>query len=91
MTELDGEPKEDARKYYRHVEAVLDAVNELGIEINDYTGRRYVDGMDVSVVTFEATAGVTEEEVLETLRPEIRWLGQRLQQAEVVVASPGKI
>lgn len=83
-----GEPKDEMRRVYRHVEAILDALTESGIEIMDPCGQAYDTGLPVRVVSSEEREGLRREEIVETLKPAIRRQGKTLQQCEVVLGVP---
>ena len=85
-----GEPKEEMRRVYRHVEAILDALTEIGVEILDPCGQAYDTGLPVRVVSSEEREGLRREEIVETLRPAVRRHGKILQQCEIVLGVPIK-
>ena len=83
------EPKDDFRRIWRHVEAIKDALTDVGVEIIDWTGKRYDEGMSLKVVAEEERPGEREATIAETLLPTIRFRRQiQLQQGEVVVGRP---
>jgi signal recognition particle subunit SEC65 len=83
-----GEPKDEMRRVYRHVEAILDALTESGVEIMDPCGQAYDTGLPVRVVSSEEREGLRREEIVETLKPAVRRQGKTLQQCEVVLGVP---
>jgi hypothetical protein len=83
-----GEPREDVKRLYRHIEAILDALQQIDIEIIDFIGKAYDTGMALKVISFEQTAGLSKEEIKETLRPSVLWQGQLIQMGEVIVGTP---
>lgn len=89
---LDAEtkaPKDEYRRLWRHVEAIRDALTDVGVDVIDFTGKRYDEGMSLKVVSEEERPGTKEPEIIETLRPTIRFRKQiQLQQGEVVVSRP---
>jgi len=82
------EPLPEMKRLFRHSEAMLDALKESGIEINDYEGRSYDPGMALKVISFEPTSGIQEEEIIEAIKPTIIARGKLLQVGEVVVGRP---
>lgn len=84
------EPKEDSRLLYRDIEAVRKALEVLGIETVDETGKAYDSGMALKVVTFESTVGLEREQIIETIKPTVRWQGRLIQIGEVIVGTPEK-
>ncbi|MEA3401470.1 MAG: hypothetical protein U9R79_09555 [Armatimonadota bacterium] len=85
-----GGPREEVRGEYRALEAAWDALSEAGVDIRDYTGKRMpqTGSYTVSVLAFEPTPGVTHEVITETVKPSVYFDGERIQMAEVVVATP---
>lgn len=83
-----GEPKEELRRIYRHVEAILDALADAGVEIVDPCGQAYDTGMALKVVSAEEREGLRREEIIETLKPTVREHGRILQLGEVVIGIP---
>lgn len=80
-----GEPKEETRRIYRHVEAALDSFAQMGVTLNDWIGQPYDPGLPVKVLTFQPTEGVTRDTVVEAVRPTVVWKDRLLQLGEVVV------
>lgn len=83
-----GEPRDEMKRVYRHVEAILETFQEMGIEIKDHTNQAFDYGLQLKVVTTQPTAGITKERVLETVKPTIRWQNQIIQMGEVVIETP---
>lgn len=89
LDEDTKEPKDEYRRLWRHVEAVRDTLAEIGVDVIDWTGKRYDEGMSLKVVSEEERPGTKESEIIETLLPTIRFRKQvQLQQGEVVVSRP---
>jgi len=82
------EPKPEMKRIHRHIEAINDALREFGVETVDHTGQRYDTGSALKVITSEKRAGLNREEIIETLKPTVRFKGRLLQQGEVVVGEP---
>lgn len=83
------EPRDEYRRLWRHVEAIKDALTDIGVDIVDWTNKRYDEGMSLKVVSEEERPGTKESEIVETLLPTIRFRKQiQLQQGEVVVSRP---
>ena len=87
-----GEPKDDFRKIWRHVETIGDALTEIGVETIDWTGRPYDDGMSLKVIAWEKDASLKRATITETLLPTTRFKRgdgvYQIQQGEVVVSDP---
>jgi len=84
----NGEAKDEMRRVFRHIEAIFDALNEIGIEISDMQGRIYDPGMALKVISFEPSPGLSKEEIIETVQPTITWKGKLIQLGEVIVGTP---
>ena len=83
-----GEPKEETRKLYRFVEGLFRALGDSGIQVIDKTGKPYDSGMSEKVVSFEHTPGLAKEEIIDTVRPSIRWKERPLYHGEIIVGIP---
>jgi molecular chaperone GrpE (heat shock protein) len=83
-----GEVREEMKRVYRHVEGILESLQEIGIEIRDHTGDAFDYGLPLKVVTTQPTPGITKEKVIETIKPTVYWQKQIIQMGEVVVATP---
>jgi hypothetical protein len=83
-----GEARDEMKRVYRHIEAVLISLNSLGFEVHDLQGRPYDSGMPLKVVSFEPTPGLSREEITEMIKPTIMWRGQLMQIGEVIVGTP---
>lgn len=83
-----GEPKDEMRRVCRHVEAILDALSHIGVEVKDMKDRAYDTGMALKVITFEKTPGLTREKIVETIRPTVTFQGSLIQIGEVIVGTP---
>lgn len=83
-----GEIKEEMKRVYRHIEAIVESLKQIGVEIIDPVGRVYDSGMALKVVTFEPTPGLSTEEIKETIKPSVAWQGRLIQIGEVIVGTP---
>lgn len=83
-----GEPKEETRKLYRFVEGLFRALDDAGIQVIDKTGKPYDNGMSEKVISFEQTPGLAKEEIVNTVRPSIRWKERLLHHGEIIVGIP---
>ncbi len=91
MVDADtGEPKEEMKRVYRHIEAINESLKQIGIETVDPVGRSYDSGMALRVVSFEPTQGISNEEIKETIKPSVAWQGRLIQIGEVIVGTPQK-
>jgi hypothetical protein len=83
-----GEPNDEMRKLYRFVEGLFRALADAGIQVVDKTGKPYDNGMSEKVITFEQTPGLAKEEIIDTVRPAIRWKERLLYHGEIIVGIP---
>jgi hypothetical protein len=87
----NGEVKDEMKRVFRNIEAIFDALSEIGIDISDMQGRVYDPGMALKVISFEPSLGLSKEEIIETVQPTIAWKGKLIQLGEVIVGTPEKI
>jgi hypothetical protein len=85
-----GVPHEETKRTYRHVESTLDALTEMGVVIRDLLNEPYDPGLPVNVLTYQPTAGLVRDTVVEVVRPTILWRGDVVQIGEVVVGTPSE-
>ena len=83
-----GEAKDEFRRVYRYVEAIFDALTRYGVETKDHTKQKYDDGLGLKVITSESRPDLKHPEIIETLKPTVRYKGKSLQIGEVVVGTP---
>jgi hypothetical protein len=84
-----GQPRDEFRRLYRHVEALWDTLGGAGLKIVDHTDAPFDPGLSLKVISFEPQAGLARETVIETLRPTIFLRDRRIQIGEVIVGKPG--
>lgn len=85
-----GEPREDTRRIYRHIEGALDTFRQLGCTITEMINQPYDAGLPVKVLTFQPTPGLKRDTILEVVRPTIIWRDTLLQMGEIVVGIPAE-
>jgi len=83
-----GEVKDDMKRVYRHIEAIVESLKQLGVETIDQTERNYDSGMALKVISFEPTPGVSKETIKETIKPSVIWQGRLIQIGEIIVGTP---
>jgi hypothetical protein len=88
ISAVDGEPHEETRRVFRHIESMFDAFDRLGLRAKDHTGDAFDYGMPLNVVTTQPTPGLAKERVIETIKPTIYWNQTIIQTADVVIATP---
>jgi len=83
-----GEPREEMRRVYRHIESIFDAFHQMGLQVKDHTGEQFDYGLPLTVITTQPTPGLARERVIETIKPTIYWKETIIQTGEVVIATP---
>jgi hypothetical protein len=82
------EPLAEMRRPYRHLDRAWDALATQQVEVHDLTGRRFDSGMALKVIAFQPTPDVTEETIMETIKPTVYFRNRQVQMGEVIVATP---
>jgi hypothetical protein len=72
----------------RYLSAAADRLTGAGIETLGHDGLRFDVGMELRVLAYQEAPDVTEETVIETIRPSVRRAGRVIQEGEVIVAVP---
>jgi hypothetical protein len=85
-----GEPKEETRRIYRHIEGALETFGQLGLTITEMVNQPYDAGLPVKVLTFQPTPGLKRDTIVEVIRPTIIWQDTLLQMGEIVVGIPAE-
>jgi hypothetical protein len=80
--------KEDVRKIARYLESMFEGIKNMGFEVKDRTDEPFSYGMTENVIASQVQEGITQEIIIETLKPTIYWKNQIAQQGEVVIATP---
>lgn len=83
-----GEPREETRRIYRHIEGAMDTFRQMGLRINDWLNQPYDAGLPVKVISFQPTPDLVRDTVIEAVRPAVFWQDRLLQVGEVVVGIP---
>lgn len=85
-----GEPLPEMRRAYRHLEALMDTLAQMGVRIHGHTNEQ-VPACGIyalKAVAYEPTPGLVCERVIETIKPTIYFGSQVIQVGEVVVGTP---
>jgi hypothetical protein len=85
---ITGEPREESRRPYRHVEAAFETFQDLGVRLSDWRDQPYDAGLPVKVLSFQPTPGLQFDTVIEVVRPAVFWHDRLLQVGEVIVGTP---
>jgi hypothetical protein len=88
LSKMDTSGNADLGRIERHLDAMLESLQALGLEIKDHTGEPFDYGQSLKVAASQPKAGITREFVSETIRPSIYLRGRLLQQGEVVIDVP---
>lgn len=84
----EGELPEELRRLSRDLKSVWDALRQENIEIVDHTGETFDSHMALRVIAFQPTAGLSCEQVIETIKPTIYRKDKLVQMGEVIVGVP---
>lgn len=82
------EVKEEHRPLARHVTAILDTLERVGLTLRDRETEAYDYGLPEKVVAAERSAAVSRETVLETIRPTLFFRNQIVKAGEIIIALP---
>ena len=83
-----GEVPEEIRRISRDLESAWDALSQEGIEIKDYSGEKYDGGMALHVIAFQPMAKLSQEQIIETIKPTIYHKDKLVRMGEVIVGVP---
>lgn len=83
-----GEPREETRRLYRHIEGAIDTFAAMGVRLSDWLGQPYDAGLPVKVISFQPTPDLVRDTVIEAVRPAVFWQDRLLQVGEVIVGIP---
>jgi hypothetical protein len=73
----------------RQVQRILDTLSEAGIRVDDHLGVAFHPGLAMDVVSYQPTAGLDREVVIDVERPSVYRGADTLQRARVIVGVPG--
>ncbi len=88
MLDEKGEPREETKRSYRHVDAVLRRLQDMEIRIVSHDHEIFDYGMPLKVIATQPTPGLARDTIIETLRPTVYWRQEMLQMGEVIVGTP---
>ena len=84
-----GKLTKELQRVSRDVESTRDALTQRGIEIKDHTGQDYITGMALRVIASQPVPGLTQQQIIETLKPTIYHRDKIIQMGDVIVGIPG--
>jgi|ERR1019366_5655812 hypothetical protein len=82
------ETKEVFKPLARHVDTIYEALTELGVSIQDHTGKAFGSGQSLDVLAIQPTEGILAETVIETIRPTIYRGDRQILKGQVIVGAP---
>jgi hypothetical protein len=83
-----GDARDEIKRVLRHVDAIFQNFQDMGLEVKDHTGSRFDYGLPLKVVATQPTEGMGTETIIETIKPTVYWNNQIIQMGEVVIATP---
>jgi hypothetical protein len=85
---LAGGETDSVRSLTRYIESACDTLGGHQVEVKDDVGQRYITGMAAKVLAFQPSEDVSEDTIVETIRPAVFYKGVLTQRAEIIVATP---
>lgn len=82
---LGSAPADVARRSLRHLEAAIETLRQLEVTSKDWLNEPYDPGLPLKVISFQPTAGLVRDTVIEVVRPAVFWRDRLVQSGEVVV------
>lgn len=87
-TKAEQDAEKSARLGRRHLERAVERLSSTGVTVHDFDGQPYDEGMQLQVLAFQHTPGLSESIVLETVTPAVIRDHRVIQEAEVIVGVP---
>ena len=81
-------PLDEMRRAFRHLQSAWDVLADAGVEIQDHTGAAFDIGQSLHVIAYQPTPGLSDEQVIETIKPSVYYGGRMVQMGEVIVGTP---
>lgn len=85
-----GEVRGEMKRVHGDIERIDRCLAELGVVVEDHTGKPFDYGLPWKVVATKPLPGLCKEIVTETLRPTIKWNEMIIQNAEVEIGTPAE-
>ena len=82
------EPLPELRHAFRHLQSTWQTLAAAGVTIQDHDGTPFESGLALEVLTFQPTAGLRAEQVVETVRPSVYVRTRTIQLGQVIVGTP---
>ncbi|NJP97224.1 hypothetical protein HCN51_48710 [Nonomuraea sp. FMUSA5-5] len=77
-----------SRQAGRYLRTTRQALAEAGLVVQDHDGEAFHSGRSIEVLLFQDDPSLTEETVLETVRPSIYLRDRHIQMGQVIVGCP---
>ena len=92
MTNENGEPHEESRRHFRHVQAALDDLTNSQIEVIDFDHQSIPENgvLSIRILAYQPTSEISSEQIIETVKPAIYYRGETIKYGEVIVGIPEK-
>jgi len=66
----------------------MESLESIGIRIEDLTGKPFVPGMALNVVSSQPNSSVSADRIAETLKPTVYFRDQFIQAGDVIIEGP---
>ncbi|WP_405057199.1 hypothetical protein OG474_31260 [Kribbella sp. NBC_01505] len=76
------------RQTGRYLRACAEALASAGLVVQEHDGTTFNAGRALDVLVYQDDPAVTEETIVETVRPSVYYHDQQIQRGEVIVARP---
>ncbi|MFC9692250.1 hypothetical protein ACFTSF_27120 [Kribbella sp. NPDC056951] len=76
------------RQTGRYLRTCAEALAAAGLVVQEHDGTAFNAGRALDVLVYQDDPGVTEETIVETVRPSVYYHDQQIQRGEVIVARP---
>ncbi|MFD6987998.1 hypothetical protein [Streptomyces sp. NPDC059943] len=77
-----------SRQTGRYLRSCREALDDAGLLVQEHEGDAFHTGRSLEALTFQEDPSLTDETVLETIRPTIYLHGRRIQMGQVIVGCP---
>lgn len=84
----DAEMPSQMRKIHRPLLSAIEHLEHMGVHISDYTGKKFVYGMALNVISSQPNPNLSEDRVCEMLKPSIYFKDHLIQVGDVVIEGP---
>ncbi|TDD62220.1 hypothetical protein E1263_04935 [Kribbella antibiotica] len=76
------------RQTGRYLRTCAEALAAAGLVVQEHDGTAFSAGRALDVLVYQDDPGVSEETIVETVRPSVYYHDQQIQRGEVIVARP---